>query len=119
RRVGLTVAIAAALACANARSSRDPDAPVPPRVDAFAGGRHRGVCYAHAMRPDLGYGSPASAASLRALRGLGVDWVSLTPFGFERRETDTEIRWSGDRVGETDERLAAAAAQARALGMRV
>src|SRR5688572_1708717 len=71
------------------------------------------------MSRGRGYGSPDSAASLRALAALGVSWVSLTPFGFQRTEKDTEIRWSGTRIAETDERVKGAAAQARASGMRV
>ena len=44
----------------------------------------RGVCYAHTYedRGQHGYGTPTSEASLDELKKLGVDWVSLTPFGF-------------------------------------
>lgn len=41
----------------------------------------RGVCYAHMYRGP-GYGSPGSATQLAELRTLGVDWLSVTPFGF-------------------------------------
>ncbi len=97
-------------------------APLPAREwrrDAFAGGRHRGVCYAHAMRPGQGYGSAASAESLRALGEMGVGWISITPFGFQRANDATEIRWGGDHAGESDDRLRAVAAQARVRGIRV
>lgn len=87
--------------------------------DAFAEGKHRGICYAHAMRPGRGYGSADSEASLRALAAMGVRWVSITPFGFQRASDATEIRWGGSRVAESDERLRAATAQARALGLKV
>jgi hypothetical protein len=71
------------------------------------------------MRSGHGYGSPGSAASLRELSGMGVRWISITPFGFQRTSDATEIRWGGQRVAESDERVRAAAAQARALGMKV
>jgi len=88
----------------------------PAERDAFAAGRHRGVCFAHSLGGDDGYGSPASAASLAELRKLGVDWVSITPFGFLADPHATEIR----RLhGESDDRLRAVTAQAHAAGMRV
>ena len=91
----------------------------PARRDAFSGGRHRGVCYAHAMGPGQGYGSADSQASLRALAAMGVCWISITPFGFQRTSDATEIRWGGERFAESDDRLRAVTAQARALGLRV
>jgi len=88
----------------------------PAERDAFATGRHRGVCFAHSLGGDAGYGTPSSAASLAELRSLGVDWVSITPFGFLADPRATEIR----RLhGESDERLRAVTAQAHAAGMRV
>jgi hypothetical protein len=87
--------------------------------------KDKGMSYAHALQPNRGYGSEASAASLAELKQLGVDAVSLTPFGFQRGERDTEILWVGNRggrgggIGETDEVMRAGARQARAAGMRV
>jgi hypothetical protein len=89
--------------------------------DVFGGGKHRGMSYAHAYR-GRGYGSEASAESLGRLRGLGVEWISITPFGFQRRPTDPEIAWvgrGGRGIAETDDRLRRVTEQARALGMRV
>ncbi len=91
--------------------------PVP--RDAFAEGKHRGVCYAHSMRPGQGYGSADSEASLRALAGMGVRWISITPFGFQRTSDATEIRWGGQRIAESDDRLRAVTRQARALRLKV
>ena len=125
RALALVPPVALLLACGGAASEpRSSSGPAQgPRTaierDAFASGRHRGVCYAHSMAGGRGYGSPDSEASLRALAGLGVTWVSLTPFGFQRTEKDTVIRWSGSRIAETDERVAGAAAQARRAGMKV
>ncbi|HWX25367.1 MAG TPA: hypothetical protein VN083_10010 [Vicinamibacteria bacterium] len=86
---------------------------------AFLDGKHRGVCYAHAVGflKDGGYGSPASEKSLEALRALGVKWISVTPFGFQREANASTFRWGG--TDETDARLRAVTAQAHALGMRV
>jgi len=84
--------------------------------------KDRGIGYAHSLRPNLGYGSPASAESLRELQALGFDSISLTPFGFQRSSYDTTIIWVGNRgggIGETDEAIRAGARQARAAGMRI
>ena len=51
------------------------------------------MSYAHAMRPGGGYGSEASAESLHRLKDLGVTWVSITPFAFQRHAQDTTFRW--------------------------
>jgi hypothetical protein len=86
---------------------------LPARAQAF----DRGVCYAHAWRGG-GYGSAASRASLERLRRLGVDAISLTPFGFQW-STASETIQTARHWGESDEALAAAAGQAHALGIRV
>jgi len=92
---------------------------VPSPGDVFAEGKHRGACFAHAMRGGRGYGSPDSEASLRALAAMGVRWISITPFGFQGTNDSTEIRWGGQRIAESDDRLRAVTAQARALGLKV
>ncbi len=117
RSLPQTVGHAEATAAAPAPSPlQPPNPPQPPERDAFAAGRHRGVCFAHSLGGDDGYGTPASAASLAELRAMGVDWVSITPFGFLADPQATEIR----RLrGESDERLRAVTAQAHAAGMRV
>jgi hypothetical protein len=80
-----------------------------------------GVCYAHAWRGDgKGYGSAASRSSLERLRALGVDAVSLTPFGYQPSLSSERVQLVSDHPGgENDRALAAAARQAHALGMRV
>jgi hypothetical protein len=87
-------------------------------MSVFAGGRHKGICYEHAFRrgATLGYGTPASQRSLERLRALGVTWISITPFGFQRAPDDTSIR-----LARTDalDRLVAVTRQAHALGIRV
>jgi len=50
---------------------------------------------------------------------MGVRWISITPFGFQSTNDTTEIRWGGQRVAESDERLRAVTAQAHALGLKV
>jgi len=90
--------------------------------DAFAAGKHRGMSYAHAMRPGEGYASEASEQSLRRLKALGVTWISITPFGFQRRAQDSTFRWfrgSSMGFGESDERLVGVTQQAHALGIKV
>ena len=75
------------------------------------------MCYAHAWRGG-GYGSEASRASLERLHALGVDAISLTPFGFQLSASSDTIRMAG-HWGESDDALAAATRQAHALGIRV
>lgn len=79
--------------------------------------KHRGMSYA-AAPPRLGtYGSPQSAESLDALQKLGVEWISIMPFGFHRGTP--ELSFGGERVWETDESLVAVTKQAHARGMKV
>jgi hypothetical protein len=81
-----------------------------------------GVCLAHVWRDGVtrGYGSPTAQATLVRLRRLGVDAVSLTPFGFMTSPSAEEVHLVTSHVGgETDAALLATARQAHALGMRV
>lgn len=89
-------------------------------ADPF-GSKHKGMSYAHEWRRavQLGYGTDASHDSLRRLRALGVEWVSITPFGFQRTVADQSIRWGGSRFSESDARLEAVTRQAHALDLRV
>jgi hypothetical protein len=59
----------------------------------FADGPHRGMSYAHAMRDGRGYGSEDSARSLQRLADLGVEWITITPFGFQREAAAPGFRW--------------------------
>lgn len=122
----LAAAGAAALVAAGGGAAllRPPPARLPSPApasarDAFAEGKHRGIAYAHSMRQGRGYGSRDSEASLRVLASMGVGWIAITPFGFQRASDATEIRWSGQRIAESDDRLRAVAAQARSLGLKV
>jgi len=89
--------------------------PAPPaRIE-----KQNGMSYACAFsrERDVRYGSAASREALRELKELGVNWISITPFGFHRGTP--EIRWGGDRVWETDESLVAVTKQAHDLGIKV
>lgn len=89
--------------------------------------KHRGVAFEHAWgraASTSGYGTDASARSLDHLRELGVNWITLTPFGFQRDPSAPSFRWRRTRDGtsdthQTDTRLRLATAQAHARGMRV
>ncbi|HEY0156105.1 MAG TPA: hypothetical protein VGF28_02295 [Thermoanaerobaculia bacterium] len=79
--------------------------------------KQRGLSFA-AAHPRLGtYGSPRSAESLRNARALGVDWISVMPFGFH--SGTPALRFGGSRVWETDDSLVAVTKQAHALGIKV
>lgn len=69
---------------------------------------------AHSRTEEVRYGSPASEASLRNLVDLGVNWISITPFGFQRGEPS--VRMGGY---EDDDSLRGATRQAHALGIKV
>ncbi|HVR41107.1 MAG TPA: hypothetical protein VMU84_18585, partial [Thermoanaerobaculia bacterium] len=66
---------------------------------------------------DVRYGSQASDDSLRELKALGVNWISIMPFGFHRGTPS--IRFGGEHVWESDDSLVAATKQAHAISMRV
>jgi hypothetical protein len=80
----------------------------------------RGICYASTWRNhgDDGYGSATSLQTLNRLRRLGVEWISVTPFGFMESAMATEIHISSHSI-ESDTRLQKEVAQAHGLGMKV
>lgn len=88
-------------------------------IDIPLAEKQRGMSYACAFSRDrdIRYGSSASAESLDKLRTLGVNWISITPFGFQRGTP--EITFGGPGVWETDDSLRGATAQAHARGMKV
>ncbi len=80
------------------------------------------MCFAHTWRDGRakGYGTDVSRKSLERLRALGVDSVSLTPFGYMPSVSSTEVRMANRHPGsESDDAVSGAARQARTLGMRV
>ncbi len=75
--------------------------PLPDRI-------RRGMCVAHNYQEGgrNGYGTRTSAATLKELKELGVQSVSLTPFGFMERLDESKVHPIGNyRAGETDERM--------------
>ncbi len=105
-------------ACAVAIAPQQPPAALNSSHSPFPGGKHRGMSYEHSLSSDdgVGYGSKASAQSLMRLKELGVNWISITPFGFQRTPQDTVI---GRYATESDESMLAVTEQAHALGMKV
>ena len=85
------------------------------------GGFQRGVCLEHALGLEQGYLSRACDAQLGRLRGMGADWVALSPVGVMPSLRSPEIVPSaaGGPDAETDEAVCEAAARAHARGMRV
>ena len=69
---------------------------------------------AYSRTEEVRYGSPASEESLKRLRELGVNWISIMPFGFQRSEP--AVRMGGY---EDDDSLRGATRQAHALGIKV
>jgi len=79
--------------------------------------KQRGVSFAAAHPARGTYGTPASADSLRELKTLGADWISIMPFAFHRGSAG--LTWGGDHIWETDESLSAVTRQAHDLGIKV
>mgnify|MGYP001544810746 CR=1 FL=1 len=78
------------------------------------------LAHNYQLRGTRGYGSDASNETLRELAALGVEWVSLTPFGFMRGLDEPVVHFIGDYPGgETDERMERVIAQAKAHGLDV
>ena len=80
------------------------------------------MCVAHNYQAGgvRGYGSTRSGQTLDELGALGVQWISLTPFGFMSALDSPEVRHVGDMpAGETDERIRAEIRAARARGLHV
>ena len=113
-RARLSPCLLLLLACA----CRADSGPCAPGVAPLPGRIQRGMSFVHSMG-DRGYGTATSAASLRELRELGVDWISLMPFGFMAALGADEIHLAGHHgAGETDDRIASETRAAHALGRR-
>lgn len=76
--------------------------------------KQRGLSYAAASPRRGTYGSDSSAASLKNARALGVDWISVMPFGFQRN--GASIAMGG---WETDDSIRETISQAHTLEIRV
>jgi len=91
-------------------------------VPPLAAGVERGVCFAHSWEHGgaRGYGTPTSALELDALKELGADWISVTPFGFVESLRATEVHLPrGNSGGESDERVRAEIDAAHTRGIHV
>lgn len=77
----------------------------------------RGMTLAHELSrtKNEGYGSEAAFQQLARLKELGVNTVTLVPYGFTRAPEETGIRWRGS--DETDERVSSTIREARRLGL--
>ena len=82
----------------------------------------RGLSLAHdyQLGRTRGYGSATSAETLGELVNVGVEWVSLTPFGFMRSLNEPPVRFIGDYPrGETDARMRGVIRQAKERGLKI
>ena len=67
-----------------------------------------------------GYGTKTSAATLRELVDVGVEWVSVTPFGFMKGLREPRVHFIGAYPGgETDARMHEVMRQAKGLGLKI
>ncbi len=72
------------------------------------------------LHPGRGYGSPACARSMREVKRMGADWVSLTPFGRVLDIHPSGVAMSFEvPFAENRKAVVAAVEQAHAAGLRV
>jgi hypothetical protein len=72
------------------------------------------------LHPGRGYGTPACARTMREIRRMGGNWVSLTPFGRVADVHPTGIAMSFEApFTQNRKAVATAVAQAHAEGLRV
>ena len=91
---------------------------VPPAHRAMPAGFLRGVSYAMTNTIEDAYVSPRSLETLKHLRDLSVNSVSVMPFAFSRNTHADRIAFvHRSPQGETDEGTLRAVADARSLGM--
>ena len=79
-----------------------------------------GMSFAHNWQDQgrSGYGSRAARSSLRELKGIGIRWISITPFGYMRNLRSVEVRGVHQmKAGENDGRIRRTAQDARKLGL--
>ena len=90
------------------------------RAAAVPPGMQRGVCYAHTVSLERGYASRQSERNLDTLAAIGINWISVTPFGYlELHSPEIAASSAFGPDAETDESLAAVLQQASARGLRV
>ena len=114
----VTLGLLVLIESTSVRPSQDGPSVAGPTVPA----KQRGIAFEHVWgrrAASRGYGTTASGDSLSQLQTLGVNWISVTPFGFQRTPSDSTIRWGGPRISETDERLRAVVVQAHDRGISV
>lgn len=95
-------------------------APNPPTARPLPAEFEKGVSLAHTNTPAGGYGSDAIGATLDHLVALGVRWISVTPFGFQRECGSTRIGYVlGGLHAETDESMRRVIREAHARRLKV
>ena len=93
-----------------------------PEIGPLPIGVQRGMCLSHVWESAgvHGYGSADAMMSKRELVALGVDWVSLTPFGWQPDLHSRQVLYNPEiEAGASDHRLEAEVAQARSLDLKV
>ena len=90
----------------------------PPARRPLPEGFLRGVAYAMTNTVEESYAAPASLATLRRLKDLGVGSVAVLPYGFVRDPSSDRVLFVHRTAkGETDEAILRAVVDARSVGM--
>ena len=90
----------------------------PPARRALPDGFLRGIAYAMTNTVEEGYATPVSLSTLKRLRDLGANSVSVMPYAFVRTPADETVLFVHRTArGETDEAVLRAVVDARSAGM--
>src|SRR5512139_2727948 len=123
---GATIALAAACFCVGPLATHASPSLLPPSPTAWRDAGWSGIRgvtvgpIESSQQPGRGYGSPYTAELLDHLQGMGVTWISVTPFGRIWSLRSTEILMDFEAPYEDNRRgIAELVSQAHARGMRV
>lgn len=91
----------------------------PEKAPPLQPGFIRGMSFAHVHSREHGYGSKRSNEELQKLKSVGVDWISISPFAYQRA-VDAPDLYFGEGDPTLGERaLSRAIEAAHALGIQV
>lgn len=77
------------------------------------------MSFAHVHARGWGYGSDRSKRQLSELRSIGVTWISISPFAYQRRVDEPVLYFGPGDPTLLDRDVAAVTADAHALGLKV
>lgn len=93
---------------------------IPPVGETFRPEFFKGVCFSHNHSDQAGYGTALAKESLKAIRALGVNYVSFQPIGYSFNPQHPDIfGYRGEDPTLTRERLIQGIRDAKTVGLKV